>query len=397
MDPASRRPNASAAAADGDRPPTSNSAGVSTTEEGKTRRASAPTRPILLVVRGLDPVGTGRQVELAAAGLAAAGHEVVVAVTTTGGSLPERLARGGFTINRIGTRPVGDPTLTLRLAGLVRRLRPAVVVGFGSSQIMSVAASSRIVSGCRWIVWLGLPPARRKDAVGLGWLDQVVVPSPQMAAACGRSGVAARRLAVVPPGIVADPGEGLARSELAARLGLDATKQWTLAVAPLEPATRLPRLLWAIDQLGVVRKDLQHVLVGAGPLLDALWRRARSQELAERLLIMAHCDTLPDLLGPVKLVWQSGEVALGGVLLDAMARGVPAVAVESDAARQLVIDGQTGRIVQAVPESELPRRAFGILEDEPLARQYGAAAAAQAAEMFAVEPFVKGLLQAVLG
>ena len=112
---------------------------------------------------------------------------------------------------------------------------------------------------------------------------------------------------------------------------------------------------------------------------------------------MAHCDTLPDLLGHVKLVWQSGEVALGGVLLDAMARGVPAVAVESDAARQLVIDGQTGRIVPAVPESELPRRAFGILEDEPLARQYGAAAAAQAAEMFAVEPFVKGLLQAVLG
>ena len=42
-----------------------------------------PVSPILLVTRGLDPVGTGRQVELAAAGLAADGYEVAVAVAST--------------------------------------------------------------------------------------------------------------------------------------------------------------------------------------------------------------------------------------------------------------------------------------------------------------------------
>lgn len=351
----------------------------------------------LLVVRGLDPVGTGRLVEFAAAGLAAAGRRVAVAVTTVGGGVADRLVARGFGVHRLGGRPVGDVAATLRLAGLVRQLRPAVVLGFGRSQIVRTALASRLVPRCRGVVWLGLPPRGPRQIWALRRLERVVAASAHVAAACRRAGVREGRLALVPPGIATDTGAGLSRGEVAARLGLDPAKQWTLAVAPLEPAARLPRLLWAIDQLGVVRKDLEHVLVGSGPLLGQIRRRARAQELAERLFILPTCDVLPDLLGHVKLVWQSGEVALGGALLDGMARGVPAVAVASDVARELVADGETGRIVPPEPESELPRRAFGILEDEALARRYGEAAAARAAERFPMERFVGGLLEALGG
>ena len=77
-----------------------------------------PVSPILLVTRGLDPVGTGRQVELAAAGLAAAGYEVAVAVTSTGGSLADRLLAGGAGLHVVGRRPGVDAAATARLAGL---------------------------------------------------------------------------------------------------------------------------------------------------------------------------------------------------------------------------------------------------------------------------------------
>ncbi len=351
--------------------------------------------PVLLVARGLDPVGTGRQVELAAVGLTAAGHDVAVAVTSAGGSLAERLTRAGLAVYRVGRRPAVDFGATMRLARLARRLQPAAIVGFGRSALVPVAVCSRLVPGCRAVGWLGLEPRGFRQRAALRRLAAVVAASPRIAAACGAAGVAARRIAIVPPGITPDFGLSLRRDELAARLGLDPAKQWTLAVAPLEPAARLPRLLWAIDQLGVVRKDLQHLLVGAGPLLDQLRRRARAQELAERLFIVPECEVLPDLLGEVRLVWQSGEVALGGAVLDAMARGVPTVAVESDAARTLIGDGETGLIVPAVPESELPRRAFGILEDELLARRAGSAAAARAAGEFSAAPFVAGLLDAI--
>jgi glycosyltransferase involved in cell wall biosynthesis len=153
-------------------------------------------------------------------------------------------------------------------------------------------------------------------------------------------------------------------------------------VAPLEADARLERLVWAIDQLGVVRKDLQHVLVGAGAMRRRLLRRARVHEIVDRLVVVPHCGLLPDLLGQVRLVWQSGTVALGGAVLDAMAGGVPVVAVAGDAAGQFVADGETGWIAPPLPESELPRRAFKILEDEPLAARMGAAAAARAAASF---------------
>jgi glycosyltransferase involved in cell wall biosynthesis len=350
---------------------------------------------ILLVVRGLDPVGAGRQVELAAAGLAAAGHDVVVALTSVGGSLADRLGQAGFPVHRVGRRPVVDLGATARLARLAARLRPAAIVGFGRSQVVPVAAAGRLVPGCRTIGWLGLAPRGLVQRLALRRLDAIVATSPRVAAACGTAGAASQRIAVVPPGSCGDHVSALGRAELAARLGLDPAKHWTLCVAPLEPPARLTRLLWAIDQLGVVRKDLQHVLVGSGPLLDQIRCRARAQELAERLFIVPGCELIQDLLGEVKLVWQSGEVTLGGALLDGMARGVPAVAVESDAARELVVDGETGRIVPAAPESEFPRRAFGILEDEPLARRFGEAARARAATAFSVERFVAGLVAAI--
>ncbi|MFM8705382.1 MAG: glycosyltransferase, partial [Planctomycetia bacterium] len=188
---------------------------------------------------------------------------------------------------------------------------------------------------------------------------------------------------------------GLARGELATRLGLDREKIWTLCVAPLVAESRLERLLWAIDQLGVVHRRLEHVLVGGGPLRDRLLRRARAQRVDERLHLFDHLDCLPDLLRETRLVWQSGEVACGGGLLDAMALGIPTVAVASDASRQLIVDAETGRLVPAEPESEFPRRALRIIEDDALAERYGAAARTRAAAEFPVERMVAGIIAAL--
>jgi glycosyltransferase involved in cell wall biosynthesis len=166
-------------------------------------------------------------------------------------------------------------------------------------------------------------------------------------------------------------------------------------VAPLSCAARLERLVWAIDQLAVVHRGVEHVLVGQGPLAARVQRRARVQQLAERLRVVPFCDVLPDLVRASQLVWQSGDVAYGGAILDAMACSVPVVAVASDAARQLIVDQVTGRIVPADPESEFPRRAFNVLEDAGLAARYGDAARQRAAEQFAVGPALERHVQAV--
>lgn len=339
----------------------------------------AGTRVVILA-RGLDAVGTGRQIELLARRLAAAGRDVHLATTTAGGSVATRAAAVGLPVHALGTRPVADAAAAVACARLVRRLRPAAVIAFGRRQAWLAAAARWVASGTRLVAQAAVP-ARHRDGWPLARMDRIVATSESVAASCGRAGVASARIVVIPPGVVAEERR-LSRGDIATRLGLDPNARWTLCVAPLVAESRLERLLWGIDQLGVVCKGLQHVLVGAGPQLARLRRRALVQELAERLVVVPHCDVVDELVGETALVWQSGSVACGGAILDAMSQGVPAVAVESDAARQLVEHGVSGWIVPPLPESEFPRRAFTLLEDESLRTRLGAAARERAATAF---------------
>jgi glycosyltransferase involved in cell wall biosynthesis len=355
-------------------------------------------RCILMVARGLDSVGTGRQVELAAEAFQAAGWDVHLAVTTAGGAVARRLAHAGVTVHRLSTRPVVDAAAAVRLVQVARSLElgPSdVVLAWGRSQTRLAAAVKLLIPTVRFVGHLALWPSGTITRLALGQADRVIASSPAVAAGCERLGVSPVKIDMIPPAADPAPAEGLSRAELATRLGLDPAKMWTLCVAPLVPEARLERLLWAIDQLGVVHKRLEHVLVGAGPLRGRMLRRARVQQLAERLHLVPYLDCLPDLLRESRLVWQSGEVACGGAILDAMAVGVPSVAVASDSARQLIVDGETGRIVPAEPESELPRRALGIIEDDELAARYGSAAKARAATEFSADRMVAAVMAAI--
>lgn len=356
---------------------------------------AASRKSILMVVRGLDPVGTGRQVELAAEAFRHAGWDVAVAVGTSGGAVPARLRASGFFVHSIGGRPGFDVATAARLIRLVRRRRPTVVHAWGRAAAALVGAMRPLVRDAHAVAHLAAGPRTWRVARALGWLDRVITVSAGVAARCEAVGVRSGMIDIIPPGIGAAEPAGRDRSDVARRLSLNPEAQWTLCVAPLTPESKLERLLWAIDQLAVVHRGVEHVLVGRGPLHDRVLRRARVQELADRLRVLPDCDCLPDLLRETALVWQPGEVAYGGVLLDGLACGIPAVAVAGDAARQIVADGETGRIVAADPESEFPRRAFNVLEDRELAARYAAAARTRAIEHFAAGPALARHVEAV--
>jgi len=348
-----------------------------------------------MVARGLDPVGTGRQIELAAEAFREAGWQVIVAIGSSGGAVPGRLADRGFSVYSIGRRAGFDVAAAARLVQLARRLRPTVVHAWGRGAAGAVAVSGPLVAGTRLVAHVATGPRRRATGWALGRFDRVLTTSAGVAGRCEAVGVRSGRIDIIPPGVVAADPIGLERVEIARRLGLQPDTQWTLCVAPLTSAARIDRLLWAIDQLSVVHRGAEHVILGRGPLYARVVRRARVQELAERLRIVPHCDCVSDLMRACRLLWQSGDVAYGGGLLDALACGVPAVAVESDAARQCIVDGETGRIVPAEPASEFPRRAFNILEDEELAGRYAAAARARAEAQFPIGPALARHVEAV--
>ena len=354
-------------------------------------------RRLLIVARGHDPVGSGRQIEVAAEGFLSDGWHVHLAVTTAGGAVASRLASCGVIVHRLSTRPVVDAAAAVRLVLLARSLglgASDTTLAWGRSQAALAAAVKAVLPPVWLVCHLAARPRRFVTSLALARADRVIVSSPAVATECERAGVAASNIEMIPPAADVAAAAGLPREQLASRLGLDPGAIWTLCVAPLVPEAKLERLLWAIDQLGVVNRRLEHVLVGAGPLRSRMLRRARVQQLAERLHLFSHLGCLPDLLRQVRLVWQSGEVACGGAILDGMALGIPAVAVASDSARQLIVDGETGRIVPSEPESEFPRRALGIIEDDALAARYGTAASVRASTEFPAERMLAAVMAA---
>jgi hypothetical protein len=130
-----------------------------------------------MVARGLDSVGTGRQVELVAEAFHAAGWDVHLAVTTGGGSVPARLAQAGVSVHQLSTRPVVDAAAAVRLVQLARRLDlgPSdVVLTWGRSQVRLAAAAKLLMPTVRFVSHLAMQPSGPLAGLALGQADRVI-------------------------------------------------------------------------------------------------------------------------------------------------------------------------------------------------------------------------------
>ena len=366
-------------------------------------------RRVVLATRGLDPIGTGRQVLLAAEGLVAGGWDVHVALVSRGGSLAKPLEDAGATVHAVASRPSSGRTLSaaaapLAFARLLRKLDADVVEAWGWASSITAAIGLGIMrlqrSGPPLVLRVATPPGRSwRRAWAVRRAATVLADGEGVADAC-RLAAPTAIVRSLPPGIPVMAASPVDRETVAARFGLRRDARWTLCVAPLEADSRLERLVWAMDQLDVVQKGIEHVLVGTGSQASRIARRARVQHVAERLHLLpsqgiTDLATVGELLPHVALVWQSGEVALGGAILDAMAAGRPAVAVDGTAARSLIEQGVTGRIAPALPASEFPREAFRLLEDPSLASRLGDAARTRAATQFPADRFLASHTEAI--
>jgi glycosyltransferase involved in cell wall biosynthesis len=346
-----------------------------------TAGPAAGRRRILLIARGLDRVGTGAQIELAAGSLAASGWDVHVAMLSSSGDLACRLRAAGVEVHAVSRRPAVTTGCLPALIAILRRLRPAVVESWGwsASWVATVAAG---LCGMPLACRIGTGPGRswRRRRV-LRAAGLVMADSPALAEACRGHLLPETLLRTVPP---AAPPERtrLDRIHLAERLGLPPDRPWTLCVAPIEAASRLEHLLFAIDQLEIILPDVQHVLVGQGGQWPRIARRQRAQDIGDRLHRFESLELVDRLVPHAAVVWQAGDVALGGAILEGMLAGVPAVAVAGPAASALVDDGQTGFLVAPEPSADFTRRAFQLLESPPLAERMGREARAMAEEAF---------------
>ncbi len=205
--------------------------------------------------------------------------------------------------------------------------------------------------------------------------DRVIVPSSYSAAQAARAyGLEAGRISVVPEGIDLGPWNAL-HDDPPAR---DDPRPTILSVARQYPRKNTRTLLDAIPRVAGVIADVRLRVVGGGPELHRLRERARCLGIAERVEFLgavpereavraeyfrADCFCLPSL-----------QEGFGIVFLEAMAAGLPVVAARVAAVPEVVVDGETGLLVDDPRDPRaLAHALLRVLESPERARDLGRA------------------------
>ena len=126
-----------------------------------------------------------------------------------------------------------------------------------------------------------------------------------------------------------------------------------LVVASLGRLAReknVAELVDAFDQAAATDARLRLLLIGGGPLEEELRRRASSGERMRVAGPLPHRDALGLLKGADLFAFASQSETQGLVLAEALACGLPVVAVRGPGVDESVRDGVDGRLVGSIRE-----------------------------------------------
>jgi glycosyltransferase involved in cell wall biosynthesis len=198
-------------------------------------------------------------------------------------------------------------------------------------------------------------------------VDRYLAISESTASKLVGQGVPADRIAVVPCGVEPDLVDGTSPEEADGRR--------IVVVGRLVGYKRNDVVIRAFARLTETRPDLSLLLVGQGPERERLRDLARGLGVADRVelrgFVPRHADVLSAMAGAAAVVSASEVEGFGIVLVEAMALGVPYVAADIPAFREVSGGGVGGALFPPGDDEALAERLAGIVDDGARRKQLG--------------------------
>jgi glycosyltransferase involved in cell wall biosynthesis len=353
------------------------------------------THRILHIIPTLDSNGAEKQLTLLAAGLPRDQFEVHVCALTRGGPMAVPLERAGVPVTVLGKRWKLDPATFVRLVRHIRRLRPSLIhtwlfaansYGRAAGRIASVP---RMIAAERCVDQWKMAHEFAIDRRLARWTDRLVANGRAVRDFYVAHGLPAEKFAVISNGVAPALPSSVSRAALLAELGLPEHAKIIGAVGRLWPQKRVQELIWATDQLSCLRDDVYLLVIGDGPMRSKLERYRRLYEADNRVLFLGTRDDVPRLMPHFDVVWlASSYEGQSNALMEAMAAGVPVIATDIPANRELVVDGESGLLVPLDSRAAFAASTFSLLEKPDLGLRLGTAARARMLAEFSVQRMV---------
>jgi glycosyltransferase involved in cell wall biosynthesis len=341
---------------------------------------------VLLVIDGLGTGGAERSLAELLPRLAEARIEpTVVCLRRRREGIEDDVVAAGF-----GVRFLTGSNLATRIVELrriIERERPdlvhtslvqASILGRLAAVRHSVPVLTSLTSTPYASVRLRDPMVRRLPFAAIrtidGWsarhlTDHFHAISQTVRTAAIRSlGIPPERITVIPrgrdPERLGAPGR-TRRGRVRRRLGLRPDDEIVITVGRQEFLKGHRFLLEAAEMLGRSRPRLVVLVAGRrGTASDRLARLHRRPGVGDVVRVLGYRDDVPDLLAASDLfVFPSLSEGLGGALIEAMALGLPIVASDVDAIREVVEPERNALLVRPGSTLELAGAVEALLDD----------------------------------
>jgi glycosyltransferase involved in cell wall biosynthesis len=357
---------------------------------------SATVPRILFIIPTLDRGGAEKQLTLLACGLKTRGWDVHVVCLKHGGPWREPLDAAKVPVTVLGWRWKHDPPAYFRLRRFITELKPDIVQTwrcagntFGRAAAISagvehiVATEQHLEGSKRW-------PQGLIDRYLARRTKRIVTSSTGVISYYTDRGAPPEKLVKLPMGVAPfQPGEWLERADLLSELGLPPNARLVGAVGRLVPQKRYKDMVWAMDLLRCLHDDLHLVIVGDGPQRWRLERYGRQVSVVGAVHFFGERSDVPALLPHFSCFWlASSDEGHSNSLLEAMAAGLPVVASDTLANRDLIVDGESGFLVKLGDRAGFAGRTNELLTHPELAQKLGSAAKQRAEQHFSVEQMV---------
>ena len=178
------------------------------------------------------------------------------------------------------------------------------------------------------------------------------------------------------------------RNELIESFGLPQTRRFVTIVANMRHAMKdQATFLRAAQLTQEAVPESGFVLAGEGEQADGLRRLAKDLGIADATFFIGRCSRVSDLLAisDVCVLSSKGVEGFSNSILEYMAAARPVVATDVGGAREAIVEGETGYIVQPEDFETMAQRIISLLREPERARAIGARGRKRVQEQFSCE------------
>ena len=308
-----------------------------------------------------------------------AAHPAPVCCLGADGLATQKWRAAGAQVDVLNWRRWLDPQPLWTLACRIRHLQPRLIHVWGLAALRGVRlAAPRATSA----VVVRQPLARRKKLSAFDrWLlrgaSLVLASSTAEARICAEAGVATGRVQVVASGV------------RAAMLAAADDKPRIVCAGALLPHKGFFEAIWAFDILRFTQDDAELIIAGEGPDRRRLADFAARAGLRQHIHLLGEVTDMGAILAAASLVWVPSLADSGaGIALEAMAAGRPVIASRWPALAEVVVNDETGYLVEPGSKIDLAQKTRQLLGDAGLRRRLGIAGRRRAEEIFSPARFV---------